>query len=164
MSTAETVYLEAELSPNSSLSARGMMIVVGIFGAVSLICSLGFWSMGALPVAGFLGVDVLALWLALRQIRKQQRERTRLWVTSSAVHLLHRAPNGAEKRAEVPTAFARVSLESPAATVSGVAIAYGQTAFVIGRYLSRTDGDALVRRIQSALRAARSERHPVQRP
>jgi uncharacterized membrane protein len=56
----------AVLTPHRSLGARGfkilMLVLVGCLGFVGAV----FWSMGAWPIFGFLGVDVLAIYLAFR--------------------------------------------------------------------------------------------------
>ena len=64
METADHLILDATLSPHRSLTrrqARGVILGVGI---LSSALSIPFTLMGAWPVVGFLGLDVLALSVA----------------------------------------------------------------------------------------------------
>lgn len=59
-------YLFALLSPHSSLPAKGFAVLMAFFGTVSLVIGGWFLFLGAWPVFGFFGLDVLLLYLAFR--------------------------------------------------------------------------------------------------
>ncbi len=63
---ADEQVFAAEIRPHRSLGPKGVAIVLGAFGVFSAILSVPFFIIGAWPVIGFLGLDVLALWLAFR--------------------------------------------------------------------------------------------------
>jgi uncharacterized membrane protein len=155
-SEPEIIYFDAVLTPNQSLSRRGANMAVLAFGIVSFISGLAFWRMGALPVAGFLGLDVFLLWLAIRHVRQTAQQSTEIRVTARAVTLTHRPAKGESQQADVPSAFARVEAES--APGGGVGIAYGRTKWVIGRFLTRMECEALATSLNRALNRARAER------
>lgn len=54
------------LRPNMSLSRRGFIWLMVLFGGVSLGVGGYFWSLGAWPVFGFFGLDVLLLYFGFR--------------------------------------------------------------------------------------------------
>jgi len=56
----------AVLHPHRSLSLRGARLVVVLVALASAVASIPFVVLGFWPVAGFYGIDVLILWLALR--------------------------------------------------------------------------------------------------
>ncbi|MGH1349826.1 MAG: DUF2244 domain-containing protein [Methyloligellaceae bacterium] len=56
----------AILTPYRSLSPKGFLILLSIFGAVSFIIGVVFFVNGAWPVVGFLGLDVFLVYLAFR--------------------------------------------------------------------------------------------------
>jgi uncharacterized membrane protein len=62
----EPIVFHARLTPNPPLSKRGFAVLIGLMLAVSLAVSVPFALLGAWPVAGFLGLDVIGLWFALR--------------------------------------------------------------------------------------------------
>ena len=62
----DTPVFAAEIRPHRSLGPKGFALVMAAFGALNLIISIPFFLLGAWPIVGFLGLDVLALWLAFR--------------------------------------------------------------------------------------------------
>ncbi|MFD1331607.1 DUF2244 domain-containing protein [Methylopila musalis] len=78
---ADRQVFAAEITPHRSLSDRGARILVLGFGALSAVVSLPFFLMGAWPVVGFFGLDVLLLWLALRSSFAQARACERIALT-----------------------------------------------------------------------------------
>lgn len=59
-------FFAARLFPHRSLSQRNFAILLAIVAILCLSSGLVFLSMGAWPVFGFLGLDVLLLWLAFK--------------------------------------------------------------------------------------------------
>jgi uncharacterized membrane protein len=55
----------ATLTPHRSLSPRGKTVVLGLISLLALVPGVLFYALGAWPVLGFMGLDVLAIWLAL---------------------------------------------------------------------------------------------------
>jgi uncharacterized membrane protein len=55
----------ATLTPHRSLSPRGKRVVTGLVAALALGPGIVFYVAGAWPVVGFMGLDVLAIWIAL---------------------------------------------------------------------------------------------------
>jgi uncharacterized membrane protein len=70
---ADARVFAAEIKPHRSLGRRGFAIVIGAFATLSVIVSVPFYLLGAWPVIGFLGFDVLALWIAFRLSFAQAR-------------------------------------------------------------------------------------------
>jgi uncharacterized membrane protein len=55
----------ATLTPHRSLTPAGKRMVIGLVAALALVPGLIFYVAGAWPVVGFMGADVLAIWVAL---------------------------------------------------------------------------------------------------
>jgi len=63
----ESVQFEAVLVPHRSLGRRGLALVAGSLCLLSAGLSFGLWMVGAWPVIGFSGLEVLlAIWLICR--------------------------------------------------------------------------------------------------
>ena len=62
----EPTIFSATLTPHRSLGRVGFLILMLLFGAVSFIAGMLFLVMGAWPVFGFFGLDVLLLYWAFR--------------------------------------------------------------------------------------------------
>src|SRR5690349_4081101 len=55
----------ATLTPHRSLTPNGKRIVIGLIAALALVPGIVFYVAGAWPVVGFMGLDVLGIWIAL---------------------------------------------------------------------------------------------------
>jgi len=75
------------LAPHRSLSPFGVKVVMGAMGLVSLGAGAMFLSLGAWPVFGFFGLDVLLLYLALRASARSARAREHITVTASLIEV-----------------------------------------------------------------------------
>lgn len=61
----KTIY-EARLRPHRSLNARQFHRLMWVVAAIGAVSTLPFWLMGAWPVIGFMGLDVLLVYFAFR--------------------------------------------------------------------------------------------------
>lgn len=69
------------LRPHRSLGPRGFRILMIAVGACSAFASLPFFILGAWPVVGFFGLDVLLLYLAFRWSYHTARAREEVILT-----------------------------------------------------------------------------------
>jgi uncharacterized membrane protein len=63
---ADPTIFSAVLTPHRSLSPRGFLIFMAVLGGISFVAGIVFLSMGAWPVFGFFGLDVLLVYWAFR--------------------------------------------------------------------------------------------------
>jgi uncharacterized membrane protein len=78
----EAPLFDARLNPHRSLGRRGFRTLMMATFAASALVSLPFYLMGAWPVVGFMGLDVLALYLALCANFRSARAYEELRLTS----------------------------------------------------------------------------------
>jgi uncharacterized membrane protein len=81
----EPTIFSATLTPHRSLGRVGFLILMLLFGAVSFIAGVLFLVMGAWPVFGFFGLDVLLLYWAFRLNYRHADAYEQVTVTSSAL-------------------------------------------------------------------------------
>jgi uncharacterized membrane protein len=62
----EPALFAARLTPHRSLSRAGFVLVMAVLGAVSFAAGMVFLLIGAWPVFGFFGLDVLLVYWAFR--------------------------------------------------------------------------------------------------
>lgn len=154
-----TVYLDAVLEPPRSLSTRGLNRVMLILGAFSAVFSLGFLLVGAWPVVGFLGVEILALWLVFRWSFRAQTARTYVRVTADEVDVRKVDGWGRERRASMASHFARVEFDRTATGPNALRLATSRTAYPLGEFLTPRERETFARRLMQAISDARRERH-----
>ena len=152
------VYFDALLKPNQSLSKRAFAIVMTTIIILNLISATVFLSSGALPIVGFLGLDVLAVWLAFRTCFRQQKQWTRVNITADRLRVDHLSHRGDLSYIEIPTAFARVDLKEPLSANSFLTLSHRRESWVIGRFLTVDERKSLAEAIRSAIREALAER------
>ncbi len=160
--TTGAIYLDAVLEPPRSLSAKGFSRVMLFVGSASFIFGLGFILVGAYPVAGFLGAEVLLLWLLFRRSFKKQKARTFVTVSSSTIDLRRIDAQGRERLGQLPTRFTKVALDEKARGANTLKlIAPGHT-YAIGEHLTEKERRTLYNRIDDALRDARREQYQIE--
>ena len=96
--------------PYRSLSPRGFALVMGALGSLAVCIGLGFFLMGAWPVIGFLGLELLVVWVAFRMNYRAAKRRQTLTATESALTIENIAPDGARNSTSLPTAWVQVDL------------------------------------------------------
>jgi uncharacterized membrane protein len=97
-SGADAVVFKARLTPYRSLGRRGQFILFGLVFAVTVVISIPFYILGALPVVGFFGLDALLLWLAFRLSNARARAYEEIVVTH--IELLFRRVTWRGRRSE----------------------------------------------------------------
>ena len=71
----------ALLTPHQSLNRTGFLVLMGFLSAVSFVAGVAFLLMGAWPVFGFFGLDILAIWWAFRVNFRRARATEEITVT-----------------------------------------------------------------------------------
>lgn len=84
---AEPVLLSALLTPHRSLNRTGFIVLMCFFGGMSFATGIVFLMMGAWPVIGFLGLDVLIVYWAFRINFRRARAYEEIRVTPSELNI-----------------------------------------------------------------------------
>src|SRR3984885_7422845 len=77
----------ALLTPHRSLNRTGFLVVMAFVSVVSFAAGLAFLLMGAWPVLGFFGLDVLAIYWAFRVNFRRARATEEISVTPSELRV-----------------------------------------------------------------------------
>ena len=153
------VYLDAVLEPPRSLSPRGFNRVMLALGAMSSVIGLAFLLTGAYPVVGFMGLEILALWLVFRLNFRAQAARTYVRVTAETVVVRKVDGWGRERRAKLAAHFARVEYDRAADGPNALRVAASDRAYPLGEFLTPRERESFARRLAAAISDARRERH-----
>lgn len=106
-----SLYMDAEIRPNRSLTERGFVILITVVTLANCASAAVFLYLGATLVPVFLGLDVLALVVAFVISFRRARRIERVRVSARDVVVTHETPEGSEVVWESPTAFTRVNVE-----------------------------------------------------
>jgi uncharacterized membrane protein len=158
---AAPLYMDAVISPNRSLSATGLHVLLGVVIAFNLMIAIFLLVLGAPPVLPFLGLDVLAIWLALRASFRAAERRERVRVTAEAVTVSREDEKGARVIWTSPTAFTGVDVDQPGEHEARVRLRIYRKRLTLARALSPPERVEFADALRQAIRDARAERHPV---
>jgi uncharacterized membrane protein len=144
------LYMDAVLRPHRSLSFTAFRVMLIVVIVANLVAAMVFIANGAFPVAGFLGLDVLALWLAFRWNYRAARIAEYVRVGAHRVHVASVDVNGEETHWVLNPVWARVLREG-----RGVLVRSGERQIRLGAFLSPKECESLVAALDVALHRAR---------
>ena len=150
IASPDDLLFEAEITPHRSLSTRGLTLVLGFLGIVSLAVTTLFWALGAWPIAGFNGAEMILAALLLRLHIRSRRTREVLLLTASDMRILRFDETGARTERALPAAWLNVILEERSGRVSALYLATHGRA----EEIARVHGEDEKRDLAAALRAA----------
>jgi uncharacterized membrane protein len=84
------------LTPHRSLTREGFAAVMAIVAIANLMAGLMFYRLGAWPIIGFLGLDVVLVWWAFTRNFSDARRAERISVAGDVVTLSRIGPDGAQ--------------------------------------------------------------------
>lgn len=151
----QPLYMDAVITPNRSLSKRGLWLLMGAFAAYNLVLAVFFLAIGALPIPVFLGLDFLAVFAAFHISNKRARNAEQVQVSSERVEVMRRSRTVWSS----PTAFTQVSLEEADPHNSRVELRLSGKAMTVAAALSPRERAAFAQALERAIAAARRERY-----
>jgi uncharacterized membrane protein len=84
---AEPELFSALLKPYRSLNRTGFVVLMGFLSLVSFVAGVAFLMMGAWPVFGFFGLDVLVIYWAFKVNFRHAQAREEISVTPSELRV-----------------------------------------------------------------------------
>ena len=148
--------------PYRSLSARGFMLVMAELGSLAFCIGLGFFLLGAWPVVGFLGLEILVVWVAFKMNYRAAKRRQNLIATAKELTIETVTPAGERNSTSLPTAWVQVELtprEEPdtasRAQQRVIARSHGRTA-ELGSFLHPAEMPKLAREVRRMVSRARN--------
>jgi uncharacterized membrane protein len=147
----------ATLTPHRSLSPRGKQVVIVLVSLLALVPGVLFYTLGAWPVIGFMGLDVLAIWIALTvSIRSGKAyEEIALWPGRLDVKRID--PKGHETTESFEPFAVRFVIDRDFnEQVTGLWLRELERRTVIGAFLSTEEKLSFSKAFGSALRKARA--------
>jgi uncharacterized membrane protein len=153
---SDPVLFEARLSPHRSLSVRGFNVLMLFLGIVSFIMGVVFLSLGAWPVFGFFGLDVLLLWLAIRVNYRDADAYEDIRMTPVLLSVRQVSKHGSRRDTEFNPRWTRLEkTEDELAGVTKVALISRGFPLVVGSFLPPFYKKELAARLASALAIAK---------
>ncbi len=152
-------HFSAVLSPHRSLGPRGFLIFMAAISLVSFGAGLMFLMMGAWPVMGFFGLDVLLVYIAFRINFRALRTYETVELTSEQLTVTRVAPDGRSQSWRFNPYWVRISLDERVGRTSEMSLASHGKKLVFGSFLTDPEREDFVAALGAALHDARTAVH-----
>jgi len=150
------IVFRAVLHAQRSLSGNGFLILMLFVGVVSFVTGFVFLMMGAWPVFGFFGLDVLAIYYAFKINYRDGLAHEVVELTPEVLKLTRVAPTGRRQSFDFNPYWVRVKLaEWPDGTANLSLASHGKD-FEFGFLLNHDERREFAKVLERALSAART--------
>ena len=126
----------AVLRPHRSLSQAGFVIVMAILAGVSFLLGTMFLLMGAWPVFGFFGLDVLLVYLAFRHSYRSGELYETVDLANGQLDVARVHPGGSREYWSLPAYWVRVELTRRENGACGLELVSHGRRVMLARFLS----------------------------
>ncbi len=155
----ETILFEAVSSPRATLSARGLRWLCGLATSVSAVPAVIFAVLGAWPVLGFLGGEVLlVLGLVAVHRRWSRAAQETVLLTEDRLTVRRADGRGGREEAALEPYWTRLELAERHGTTPVLTAHARGRRVEIGRFLAAEEKRALATALDDALRSYRTPR------
>jgi uncharacterized membrane protein len=155
---ARPLYMDAVITPHRSLSERGFIVLIAIVTLANCASAAVFIAMGATFVPIFLGVDLLAVFVAFMVSFQAAKRIERVQVTSRDIRITHETPKWSRLVWESPTAFTKVAVETDEERAVELKLSLSGREVSVAAALSPGERAVFAQALERAIREARSER------
>jgi uncharacterized membrane protein len=155
---ASALYFDAWLRPHRSLTRRGLALVLALAAIPAFAMAIVFMSLGAWPVSGFLGLDVVLLWGAFRLNTLAAREAERVRLSETELTVDRHAADGRKEHWSFQPNWLRVTVDDPPKPESQLLLSTHGQSLAIGRFLPPAERLEVALALGAALRRWRAPR------
>jgi uncharacterized membrane protein len=155
-SNYDPTLFEARLKPHRSLTPQGFAVLMLMLGAISFAIGTVFLLLGAWPVLGFFGLDVLLVWLAFRANFRAARAYEDIHLTPHRLVVRQVSARGEARETEFNPRWTRLEKnEDDTYGVTRLALLSRGLALVIGAFLPPVHRGELAKSLSAALQVAK---------
>jgi uncharacterized membrane protein len=159
--TFGSLFFERVLLPHRSLPPRAFHLLMLILGLIGLAVGIGFVSIGAWPVTGFFGLDVVLVYFAFRLSYRSARRSETIRLAGDAFTVERVSVRGERRMWQFQPFWLRVILEERSDERNRLLVASHGRSLVIGDILPPAARRELAASIREALRRWREALNPT---
>lgn len=147
----DPVLFDALLMPHRSLPPLGFALLMTGISLVSFGAGLTFYLIGAWPIVGFLGLDVLLVYVAFRVSFRRMRAFETLRLTEQILVFERVSPAGVRRRWTFQPYWLRVEFDNPPEHGSQLRLRSHGRAVTVGAFLALPERQNLAAALRAAL-------------
>lgn len=148
----------AVLTPHRSLGPRGFLLLMAFISTVSFVTGLAFYMIGAWPVLGFFGLDVLIIYIAFRLNYRAGRQSETIEITPDALTLTRQRSSGRPEQFTFNPYWTRVELAEGKDGRTMLSLRHHERALPFGVFLNDDERREVAHMLRDALTMARGGR------
>jgi uncharacterized membrane protein len=152
----DLILFQAEVTPHRSLSSRGLRVIIAFVCVVGLGTTTLFWAMGAWPIAGFNGVEILLAIVLLREHQKSARAKEILWLSEAGLRIRRVDARGRTNEFLLPAGWLNVVLAERPGRVPGLYLAARGAQVEVAMSLGEPEKRDLAEALAGALHRVRN--------
>lgn len=153
---AHEPIFQAFLTPHRSLGRTGFMVLMGVLAFAWLGTGAFFLSLGAWPVFGFFGLDVVLIYVAFRLNYRAGRAREEVSISRIALDIVKIAPSGKVQSYHFNPFWTRFRVSRhDEIGITGMAVESEGRQVPIGSFLNPDDRESFATAFSHALAAAK---------
>jgi uncharacterized membrane protein len=152
--------LDLVLYPNRSLGPTGFAVLMAAIVLVSIAVGAGFMMVGAWPVTGFLGLDVLLLYLAFRWNYREARRVEFVRLDRDGLSVRRLEPDGRSQTWLFEPYWVRIALEQVGRHERRLVLRSHGRQVTIGAFLTQDERIELAHALDAALHEHRAGAPP----
>lgn len=146
----------ASLTPHRALSNRGRTILVAFVAVLAAIPGVVFFSLGAWPIIGFMGLDVAAIWLALTLSARDGKRQETVTLHRDRLEIVQTDRRGASRRILFsPQATKLVVVRDIDERTTSLRLKSDKRELEIGAFLASSEKASFAQALGTALRRLR---------
>lgn len=147
----------ATLTPHRSLTRRGYRYVIALACVMASVPGLIFFSMGAWPIVGFLGLDILAIWWALSSSMQSGKEYEEVTLWPDELEVKRVSAKGKAEITRFNPFFVKLVIDRDFnERTTALHLRTRDSDLVIGAFLNADEKASFAKVFGTALRKARS--------
>ena len=145
------VFFDTVLRPHRSLGPRGFLIVMALLASISFVSGVVFVSIGAWPVFGFFGLDVLLVYIAFKASYRQARAFETVTLTEETLLIRRVSAQGREQSFSLEPYWLRIEMEEPPEHSAPLMLTSRGQSLSLGSFLTAEERSDLARALRTAL-------------
>ena len=155
------LFFDAEIRPHRSLPNIGFYALMAAVTLISFTAGIAFLLIGAWPILGFFGLDVLLIWLAFRLSYHEGRSREHIRITADEIRVSRVSAFGHRTEFRLPLGWTRVELQKLSKKEQQAQLVHKGKRLIIGALLSPAERESLAHAVEKALKKAQTSCAPV---
>ena len=149
-------FFEAVVRPHRSLNAFGFRLVMAALIVSNVAFAILMIWLGAWPVTGFMGLDVLGAYVAFRLSFAQAAAFERITITDKSLIVARVDQRGRAREWRCPSYWANVGFDEERDERGVLTVGSHGRRIEVGRFLHREERAGLAQQLRDALVRARS--------